>query len=237
MKKLWVLLAAATSIVSLPSCEKVIGKGPVVTQDRDVHSFQKFSLSVDAEVHFTQSNDYSLEIDAQQNILDQIESVVAGNELKIGLRHSINISNSERIVIRVSAPEVNSFIVSGSGDIDIQQPDAPANLNLAISGSGSIEADQAGISYVESNISGSGRIEVAGGHPNSNKATISGSGYIDMQNVQVKESETRISGSGTIKVYATQKLNAHISGSGTVYYKGTPTISSSTSGSGSVVPL
>jgi Putative auto-transporter adhesin, head GIN domain len=237
-RKVSLLLLAFATLFILPSCEKIIGKGPVVTENRNASAFEKLAVSVDAETHFTQDNSFKLEIDAQQNILDEIETVVINNELKIRFRHpNVRIRNSDRIVIRVSAPQVTSFQVNGSGDMDIVQPNAPASVYFAVSGSGNITADKAGISYVESTISGSGKIIIHGGTPNEEKISISGSGYVDMQDVMVKDANTHISGSGTIKLYATDKLDAHISGSGTVFYKGIPAITSSVSGSGSVVKL
>lgn len=238
MKKFSWLLVLSSAIIALPSCEKVIGEGPVITENRNVTSFDRLLLAIDAEAYFTQSNTVSLEIDAQRNILDEIEAVVINNELKIRFRHpNVRIKNGERVVVRVSGPEVKNVEVSGSGDLDIEQPNAPAEVKFFVSGSGSIVADKAGISYNESTVSGSGKITVLQGSSNSEKINISGSGYVDMLGVQVKEVNSHISGSGTAKVWVTDKLDVHISGSGTVYYKGNPAISSSISGSGSVVKL
>jgi len=238
MKKIGGLLFVIIAAIALPSCEKVIGEGPVVTENRGASPFSKLAVSVPADTYFTQSATYSLEIDAQQNILDEIETVVINNELKIRFRHpNINIRNCAGIVVRVSAPEITNADVSGSGNLTIEQPDAPATLKLVVSGSGKINADKSSVSYFEAFISGSGNITVNSGTANEEKISISGSGFVNAENVMVKEADTHISGSGTMRVFATEKLKAHISGSGTVFYKGTPAITSTVSGSGSVVKL
>jgi hypothetical protein len=235
MKKLFILMISA-AIFS--SCEKIVGEGPVVTETRHEPPFQGLSVSVPAEAYFTQSPGYNITLEAQQNILDEIETIVQDNVLKIRFRHpGVRIRNSEKIIVRVTGPEARVLEMNGSGSLQVDGTINPATLNLYVSGSGNIDVDDIQSNTIKTIISGSGRIGVNSGSANEEEITISGSGFIDMSEVVVKDADTRISGSGTMEVYTTHTLKAKISGSGTVYYKGNPTISSQISGSGSVVRL
>lgn len=237
MKLLHVVIVSISIIVFLPSCEKLIGKGPVITENRAVSPFVSVSFGVDAACYFTQSNRFFVEISAQQNILDEIETVIINNELKIRLRHPSTIRTSESIIVRVEAPNVNGLTVDGSSFLQLDNPLTAGALKLLISGSGSIRAEEINTSAIDATISGSGNMYVRTGQANEDVARVSGSGYIDLAGVAVKDANTHISGSGTIAVNVEKTLHAQISGSGTVFYYGNPVIISSISGSGRVVKL
>jgi hypothetical protein len=232
MKKIFALICFAAVI---SSCEKIVGEGPVVTETRNEPPFQGLSVSVPAEAYFTQSPDYSITLQAQQNILDEIETVVSDNILKIRFRHTnVRISNSEKIIVHVTGPTATLLELNGSGSLEAEGTLDAAEIRLYVSGSGSIDAENIQANIIKTIVSGSGRIKVNGGTANEEEITISGSGFVDMSEVMVKDADTRISGSGNMEVYTTHTLQAKISGSGTVFYKGSPTISSQISGSGSV---
>ncbi len=236
MKKAIVALAALTFAVGIQSCRKIDGHGPVITETRDVSNFSGINVGLDGYVHYAQGNEYKVEIHAQKNIVDAIETPVKEGELQVRFdRHKI-VGHHDRIDIYVTAPEVNSFDVNGSADVDVPGAFHPQNLNMNVSGSGSITINDLRANYIYSKISGSGDVAVISGIANQLKTDISGSGSINMLDVPVKTAETHTSGSGTTKVNVSESLDVHISGSGDVYYKGHPSLSVSISGSGKVKP-
>jgi Protein of unknown function (DUF2807). len=237
MKHCNALLPLVSSLIILTSCEKLVGKGPVVSETRPTAAFNSLQVSVPAETYFTQDSIFKVELQAQQNILDEMETVVIGDELKIRFRHSTRLKSHEGITIRITAPDARNLEIHGSGNMYVSGPFAPANIRLGIEGSGNITVNDVSTSVIGARIEGSGSIQVKNGLANASEARISGSGNINLSQVQVRDADARIDGSGTIRVYATDKLNARISGSGTIYYRGQPAVNSSTSGSGRVVPM
>jgi hypothetical protein len=221
------------------SCtKKIVGEGPVVTETRTTAAFEGLAASVDATVYFTQSADQSITLEAQQNILDEIETVVNNNVLRIRYKHpNTSIRDSERVIIRVTGPVAKFLEQDGSGSMEIEGPIDPTTAQFVVSGSGNILAEEVNTNKFEAIVSGSGRIIIDYGEANEEKVTISGSGQVDIQDMRVKDSEANISGSGSMKIFVTNNLKARISGSGTVYYRGNPTISTQISGSGAVVKL
>lgn len=225
-------------LLTTASCEKVIGEGPVVTENRNTVAFEGLAVSIEGDVYFTKSDEHTIQLQAQQNILDEIETVVSDNILKVRFRHrNVNIRNHERIQVHITGPDARLLELNGSGKLDVSGAFDPAEAKLVISGSGHINAEALQSNSIEAIMSGSGRIKVQSGQANREKITISGSGFVDLSEITVKEVEAQISGSGTTEVHATHTLKAKISGSGTVYYKGSPAITSTISGSGSVVKL
>lgn len=228
----------ALSFVYSSCTKKISGEGPVVTETRTATAFEGIAASVDANVYFTQSPDYSLQLEAQQNILDEIETVVINNVLRIRYKHpNTSIRNAEQVKVRVTGPVAKFMEQDGSGTMEIEGLIDPASAQFVVSGSGNIHANELITNQFEAIISGSGRIVIDEGEANEEKITISGSGRVDIEDIPVKDAETNISGSGSMKIYVTKNLKARISGSGTVYYRGNPTISTQISGSGAVVKL
>lgn len=235
MKNFHLALCAILLFILFSSCEKIVGKGPVVTESRQTAPFDGLIVKIPAETYFTQDSVYKLELHAQENILDEIETTVINNSLQIRFRHSnTHVKSSDGITIYVSGPNVRSLTVDGSGYLQVPTPYTPANLHLEVDGSGNIRVNNVTTAEINSDVDGSGNITVNSGTANAAYAHIDGSGLIDLSGVMVKDAEASIKGSGNIQLFATQSLNASISGSGSILYKGSPTVTTHISGSGTV---
>lgn len=230
------MLGLLSTFVLTMSCKKkIIGEGPTVTQNRTVSDFSSVSFNIPGILQVTQEPGYKLSIDAQQNILDLIQTSINGTDLNIYFDRDKRIGSHDKIILRVSAPLFHGLSLSGSGDIKSNSQLQTSSLRLNISGSGSIMLAGAEVSgTLESVISGSGNIQANTGSAGNGKFSISGSGGINMLGLTFKTAEAHISGSGNVKATVTDELDAHISGSGSVYYYGNPTISTHISGSGTV---
>ena len=215
------------------SCKKINGQGPVVSQTFNVSYFNAVNLNLDADVYYTQDNTYKLEIHAQQNILDIIESPVEGRELRLSFQN-FNVWKHDRITIYISAPFLNSIGITGSGTIHALQAIHGNNLSMKVTGSGDVNIAQFKGQSVSGDVSGSGSIIINGGDVSSEDLHISGSGTIDLMGMSAATANTHTSGSGSTYLYATDHIDVRISGSGDVYYSGNATVNSSISGSGKV---
>ncbi|HEY8893509.1 MAG TPA: head GIN domain-containing protein [Niastella sp.] len=236
MKNFHLALCIVLLFIVSSSCKKVTGKGPVVTESRQTATFDGVELRFSADVYFTQANDFKVELQSQENILDEIETTVINNNLVIRTRHSdTRFRTNDGIQIFVSGPDVRSFTVDGSGYIETKGAITPANLQLKVKGSGNIKINNVTTTEVNAEIDGSGMIAVNSGNANRASANIEGSGLIDITGITVKDANASVRGSGNISLFATQTLQASISGSGTIFYKGSPTVTKHISGSGSVV--
>lgn len=206
----------------------------MVTEDRTVGNFRSINSAIDGDIHFTRGNRYNVEIRAQQNIIDIIETRTSNNELKIRYTGNYNIGHHDRIDIYVTCPSPDGFLVAGSGNIDVAQPLNVSGMRLRVTGSGSINLNELIVTHVEASISGSGDINVNNGQSNTADYRIDGSGTIDLLNVIAKDVHTTTYGSGNTRVHATDDLDVSITGSGDVIYKGNPHVATHITGSGNV---
>ncbi|TGE26231.1 head GIN domain-containing protein [Hymenobacter metallicola] len=213
--------------------DKVTGSGPVVTENRTVPGFSRLELAVDADVYLTQGATRTVRVEAQQNILDVLQTNVSGERLSIGYGR-VNVRNHEPIKVFIQTPALSNVAVSGSGKVVGQNAWRADDLGLSLSGSGGIDLSVVGAQNLRTDISGSGAVRLAG-DARRHEVHISGSGSVDAYPLTVQAAEVHISGSGSTYLTATQTLTASISGSGKVYYKGRPSVTVRTSGSGRVV--
>ena len=238
MKKLVVILLLVAGLFIFPSCEKVVGEGPLVTQTRTVGNFTGVSSEMSGKVNFTIAPDYKVEITAQQNILDVLNTNVVNGVLHIDFKNNVRVKQHEDLLINITAPYADYFRLSGSGNMNLQGDITANNLKVTLSGSGDITVQNAVIAdKIDTDISGSGNISIAGGSAVNEDVDISGSGKVEMAGVDAQNAVTHTSGSGDVKLALSTNLDAHISGSGSVYYHGNPIISTHISGSGRVIPF
>lgn len=234
MKKVTLLLKIAVSLIFtllLTNCTRAQQR-----EVRKVSDFTGIGLQISADIYLSQASDYKVEIEADADYLENIETVVEGDMLKIKTKSHFNFSfHDKKVKIYISMPTINKLNISGSGDIIAQTPIKTENLESKISGSGNVKIENLSVKSLNLSISGSGDINIAGTDvAESASYSISGSGDIDNQNLQCKKVEIQVSGSGDIRVWAVDELNARVSGSGDVYYKGRPMVDAKTSGSGGI---
>ena len=229
------LLAAFT----LSSCSKtrIKGSGPTITENFNYSNFSKVDVAYNADVNYIYDNDYSVEVSAQENVIDAMDIEKNGSTICLKFKRGTTLVKYDKIRVTIHSPEFDGANVSGSGDLYVQGNYQSTSVNLDVSGSGKIDIQEIQSTNVEADISGSGKIEVHNGSASSLSTRISGSGKMYFDGMEADDVDTRTSGSGKTMVWANDNLDVRISGSGDVYYKGNPTINSDISGSGKLHSL
>ncbi|MBE9467274.1 MAG: DUF2807 domain-containing protein [Bacteroidetes bacterium] len=218
-------------LIALFSCNNA--NSEIIKQERNVDQFSKIDLSIAAHVYLKQGNEQSIIIEADDDIINEIKTVVNNNTLVIKIEKWM--LHYKNVNVYITTPNVDGLNVSGSGKIEALTPLNTSTLQLDVSGSGKIFITELNATNVSADVSGSGRINLKGkSELNKLSFDISGSGKITCTE-QTKHVTGSISGSGTGNVYATKKLDIDISGSGKVYYKGNPLINCDISGSGKIL--
>jgi len=238
MKKIISVLAIVFVIFSFSSCRKVNGEGPLQTEDRSISNFSGLSTSISGKIYFTEGAVYQVQLIAQRNILDVIETYKTGSKLIIKFRNNVSVKNHSDITVNITAPSLDDLQLSGAANVNVLGNFNAANFDAAVSGSGNLSIDNLQVTNtLNASVSGSGSIKLLAGQANEAKAHVSGSGTVDMAVVQTNRAVATISGSGSAKLNVVQTLNASISGSGNVYYWGNPSVSTHISGSGKVIKM
>ena len=211
------------------------GKGNNVTELKNLDGFDKIQLSIDADIFYIQDSVFKVEISAQQNILTVLKVEVENHTLKFDFKR--NVWEHNKITVTVHSPNMNEFNISGSGNITAQTPITATNMELDISGSGSVYLPSLTAKNLKATISGNGDVKIAGGSLVTQDFEISGSGKIDALDIVTQISTANVSGWGDITIHVVESLKATISGSGDISYKGNPTIDEDISGTGKLIHL
>lgn len=228
--------AAFIAATLLNSCidmgERVEGSGNRKSENRQISEARKIKVSGDMDVYIDQGP-RSLKVEADDNILQYIETTVNDNWLEIRTRDNVNINTNEPVKVYITTPEVTDLNVSGSGNIKSNSLfSTDNNTSFSISGSGDITA-AINAPKVETHITGSGNLHISG-ETKDVKIRISGSGNYDGPDLKAENVDVSIAGSGDANVFADDKLKASVAGSGNVKYRGNATVDSHIAGSGSV---
>lgn len=206
-------------------------------EERDLPVFKGFSVSVPADVYYTQDKTQRVILEGDPDDLARIVTQVDGSTLKIFTR-GIAFRWNGKVKIVLSSAECQFMELSGSGKIVTEKPLTTSNLDLRLSGSGSFTIKQLDAKSLAGRISGSGNMNVSGGSEMAEvDFAISGSGDINAENFVAKTGTIKISGSGNCSVNVSEKLTGRISGSGNLYYRGRPLLDVVISGSGKARPI
>ena len=199
---------------------------------RNLEKFNRISLSLAAKVFITQGSECRLEIEADENDLEKIETVVKNGKLDIKTR-SWTSNLKGNIIINITMPELKGLSVAGSGSIIANSNFTCQDLKLGVTGSGTIKMDKLAVQEVDAVITGSGNIKLSGEPVAAELSlTITGSGNYSAEELKVDEAHVTITGSGSAKIHVVKDLNTNITGSGSVLYQGDPMINANSTGSG-----
>jgi len=186
---------------------------------RKVGAFTRVSFGAPGKLYLRQGATQKVEVEGTKDFLEKLETRVDGDRLIIGREGSWkdwgwNWDDDDRVNVYITMPTLEGLGVSGSGDLIAETKFTVADLDLKVSGSGSmkIEADASG--DVDADVSGSGDIDLTGKCQNF-ESHVSGSGRVKMNETISRTAAFGVSGSGKIEASGTaSEVKTSISGSG-----------------------
>jgi hypothetical protein len=174
------------------------GSGNVVKERRDVSEFKQVDVSA-IQVEITAQKDFSVEVEADDNLLPLVRTEVRGGVLRIETNGRYKSRNP--IIVRVSAPNIEDLDVSGASKVSLTNL---SNENFAI------------------HSSGASKIKVEGTTANLEIKT-SGASKINAENLKAENVSVDASGASHATVSVSGDLKVNASGASNVSYTGTPT--------------
>jgi len=210
----------------------VQGSGKLQQQTREVASFNGLAMNLPGQVTLRLGERESVSIEADDNLLPLIDTVVENGTLRIrGSKRNTSLRSS-KLKIVVTARQVERISVGGSGNVEARGLHGD-KLRFDVGGSGSITATELDSGALAVSIGGSGSFH-GSGKTQQLTASIGGSGQIEAGRLAANTVQVSIGGSGAADVWASDALSVNIGGSGEVRYVGDPALSRSIQGSGGV---
>jgi hypothetical protein len=118
---------------------KVYGSGPIESKTLELSSFDKIEHTGVANYNITIGSPQSVELKAQQNIIDVMTWEVENHSLKVGLEKNVSVETQEEIRFNITVPAINYIELTGVGDI-VLSGDNQHELTVIITGAGNIKA-------------------------------------------------------------------------------------------------
>jgi hypothetical protein len=227
-----VSLPATPALASPWNSSDLEGNGRIKTETRKLAAFHGVSMSMPGSVEIRLGATESVTIEADDNLLPLIETVVENGTLKIRSSKRNLGFNSRHLKLVVQARTVDQLALGGSGSIDAAALKGD-KIAMHLGGSGTIKVRSIDTETLTIDLGGSGELKVADGRAGRLSMSIAGSGNADLGRLQALSASVNIAGSGDATVAVRDHLDVAIVGSGDVNYYGDPTVNRSVMGSGS----
>lgn len=177
------------------------------------------------------NRDGKINIEAESNIMDYIQTEVKDGFLLIHLKNGFNYNLKKPIKVSFKSNELNEIYSLGSGNITTNSTQNVKNFYASSKGSSRLNLK---VNSENTKIEGmgSGGFKLSG-ETNSLEIITRGSGSIDAYDFKANDIQIQKTGSGDMKVNCNGKLTVNSRGSGNIFYTGlTKDIDSNILGSG-----
>lgn len=218
------LIFAFIAVATLSSCNfdlnlgQVDGNGNVVTEEREVADFTKVKGSAGIDVYLTEGTENKVTVEADENLMDIIETQVEGGKLRI--RANQNIGRAKAKKVHVTYVSLSSIEASSGADVIGNSVIKSESLNLDASSGADLELEIISSEVYAETSSGSDM--KLSGKATTLRAKASSGSDLDAKELLVATCNADASSGADIKVNVKDRLTAEASSGGDVHYYGDP---------------
>jgi hypothetical protein len=198
-----------------------VGSGNLETEEYAFTEFTEVEISSAFEFEIEQSSSYSINVTADDNIMEYVQVSQDGSTLKIELRRVIWLGP---VTLRASVtmPQLGNLDVSGASRGTVSDFSSNEDLAIMVSGASRVAGDiTAG--DVDFDISGASTIQLEGS-ANDMVADVSGASRFNLDNFTVNNADVDLSGASSGTINLNGRLDADLSGASKLWYIGEPTM-------------
>lgn len=237
------------------AADRVKGDGNPTTKKISVDDYNEVRINGVIDFNYEQAEKTpTVEVTVDQNLHPYVNIEVKDRVLMIGFKGA-KVDHFTKFVVKTSSKWLRTVKVSGNGNFILNTPltgdeltvKANANslvqlkhlvtvgrLDLDVSGSANMVADDIKVNLVQCNVDGSGSVTLKAGTAKEGRYSIVSSGDIHAFGVAVPDLTCKITGNGLAEVHATDNLKANVIGKGNIRYKGPTAVQQKVLGKGSV---
>ena len=192
----------------------LIGSGNLETEEYAFTDFTEVEISSAFEFEIKQSSSYSINVTADDNVIDYVQVSKDGQTLKIGLG-TVPPLGPVTLRASVTMPQLHGLTASGASHGTVSDFSSTEDLDITVSGASRVTGDiTAG--NAEFDIDGASTIQLEGS-ANDMVASVDGGSHFNLDDFTVNNAS-----SGTINLNG--RLDADLSGASTLWYIGEPTM-------------
>jgi len=202
---------ASSNIFTFSFGSGIKGSGIASSESREADEFNGVDVGGVFEVEVTAGKEYSVQVQADDNLLPFVKTEVESGVLHISTSERVNSHTPLRVV--VTAPDIEHLDVSGVSKLSLS---GVKNTQLEI------------------HTSGASKLKLEGETSDLN-VEVSGASKIDAESLKSKTATVDASGASKVTLFVTERLNSDASGASKIEYAGNPAnVEKKTSGASSV---
>ncbi len=200
------------------SKEPLDGSGRAVKDLREAFPFMDVDISGELKVYLQQGDSLSVMIEADDNLLDFIDTSIKDNQLKI--RISEPISKESQIVAYITLPDLSRLGAANNAVIVANEPLTGSYLEIDLS-SGTESTLELNYEKVNINLSSAAKATLHGAAEKLYAESATGS-FLDARFFKVTECDITARSDSRAKVYVTNSFNATARSGSMIEYRGEP---------------
>ena len=192
--------------------------GPEKKVVREVGMFTAIEVSDGIDVYLTQGELEPLVVEAQEQLIDDLITVVKDDVLKIYIDRATTFMKTARV--HVTVPNIKKIETSGGSDLIAETVIVGRELILEASGGSDIKIEVE-VEHLGIKTSGGSDVDVSG---TADKLVARTSGGSDLSGfgLVVHKAKLESSGGSDIEIHVLDELSAIASGGSDIVYKGNP---------------
>lgn len=212
---LFLLFVASSCIFMGPSIK---GDGNVVKENRSLDDFDQIEVSRGMNVYISQSTATSVTVEADENLLDAIETKVSGDVLEIKALKNIRNATAKKVFVTV--PEISAISTSSGSNVFSETALVAEHLELK-SSSGSNLKLELKARRTEAKTSSGSNITLSGNTETFEGEASSGSNIFG-EDFATKKCDAQASSGSNIWIRVENELIGKASSGANVFYFGQP---------------
>lgn len=199
----------------------VIGSGNLKTETFDFRDFTTVEAESGFQVELTKSRTFSVEITADDNILEYIRVDKSGDTLRIRPEWNRRY-HSVTFKAKITMPNLYGINLSGGSQANIKGFSSSHDFSIGLSG-GSKVAGEITAANADFDLSGGSQVVLSGA---ADDLDVNGSGgsQLDLEAFSVRSADVNLSGGGKANVNVNGTLDVKLSGGSRVIYTGETTL-------------
>lgn len=209
------------------------GSGDIISEVRDLKGFSNIEAGSASNVYISFGDQWHVEIEADDNVMDEIETEVRNETLSIGMSGSVRTIGRITFNVYVTLPELNTLKASGAADIIFEDPVKQQKISLKASGASNIKLT-VDVDALEIVTSGASDIDIEG-FAHYAEVTASGASDIKGARFECVVADVKLSGASDMRAVITEKITGSLSGASDLRIIGNPEVRVSSSGASSVI--
>ncbi len=193
-----VVFSGGCGLGGIKNLSVVQGSGNAKTETRKADGFKSVDASGAVNVEIVVQKGFSVSVEADDNLLENIKTEVNGDTLKIYSEDSI--SPKTRVNVKISMPEIIGLELSGASNANVSGVNSDL-IELKASGASKVKIDGQVIKL---------------------RADASGASKIDAEGLKVEDANVDASGASSATIMATEEVDLDASGASKITYVGEP---------------